>query len=619
MRPTQQAGLSFEWTSEVHNEICNFGYSSQSSHNTLGLLRTTEQHADHNPTSSGSSGTNHHPLRRALQSDADRKYKELVCQLPSQPCIDILTQTFFYDVNWQYDLLDEEQFREQLEAWGKVSYFDLQAGLEKLVPEIRVFPALLFQVLAHALLFHAPQDERIKSLMVMAGMTFHDLGVEYSDIGARILSLLGKRGITIATVQAGLLRASFLKSSGKVVEAWHALGATIRDAQEIGLHTGRLVLDQSPVQSEKGEKFFHEGYIGHKIWVVLHIWDIHMAVVLGRPIATDLKIDDFARTVDNDESRRELFSHWKTDTDPPRPFDIILAGYTVAYRYFPDIHRLEQNGARPQDYAVVESIHTKLKNSLELLPSWCRLENPDTTFDQTPGCQWLPVAREGLTSLIHLVFLTLHRPYIFSVATSRTEALKAGIVILRAQERLFQQSEPHQCKIFNPVYASFDAIVLIAAICLTFLDQGFEQLAECIQVVERGMQRLGVIGQFNPMARSAYAVVWNLFRRLQPRLGIFGSTGSSEVQFNNADLISPNSHISCSIGVQSELSFDEVPPPHPVHDLFYDHLSISQSPMPHTPNGLPFDPLTVDLTDGWDFEGTFSDTSFWSLMNEFNH
>jgi hypothetical protein len=94
-----------------------------------------------------------------------------------------------------------------------------------------VFPAL-FQVLAHALLFH-PHDEFINSLMTMADMTFHDLAVEYSDSGAELLALLGKKDITVAMVQAGLLRASFLKSSGKVVEAWHVLGATIRDAQKL--------------------------------------------------------------------------------------------------------------------------------------------------------------------------------------------------------------------------------------------------------------------------------------------------------------------------------------------------------------------------------------------------
>lgn len=224
-----------------------------------------------------------------------------------------------------------------------------------------VFPALLLQVLAHALLFHPPHDEMINSLMTMADMTFHDLGAEYSDTGSELLAILGKRVITVATVQAGLLRASFLKSSGKVVEAWHALGATIRDAQEIGLHTGLMVPEQSLVGPERESQNIN--LVGHRIWVVLHIWDVHMAVVLGRAIATDLQIDRFARTIEDDEMRRELFSHWQTETDLPRPFDIILAGYNVAYRYFKDIHQMEHNGAESRDYPIVERIHAAIKEN----------------------------------------------------------------------------------------------------------------------------------------------------------------------------------------------------------------------------------------------------------------
>ncbi|KAL1846303.1 hypothetical protein Plec18170_009292 [Paecilomyces lecythidis] len=483
---------------------------------------------------------------------------------------------------------------------------------------MRVFPALLFQVLAHALLFHPPEDERIKASMTVAGMTFHDLGVEFSDVGAEILSLLGKRGITLGTVQTGLLRASFLKSNGQVIEAWHVLGATIRDAQEIGLHTGQFIPDQPTVGFEHGVKNAQQTYIGHKVWIVLHIWDIHMAVVLGRPISTDLRMDDFTQTVKDDKERRELFSHWQNDADCPRPFDVILAGYNVAYRYFPEIHLLGQNGATLQDSPIVERIHSALKKNLELLPSWCRLEDPDTMFDHMPDCHWLPLAREGLHSLIHLVFLTLHRPYIFTTAMSRTEALKAGISILRAQERLFRYPELQSCKIFNPVYASFDALVLVAAICILFFDRGLEQLPECIQVLERGVKRLDAIGQFNSMARSAHAVVWNLYLRLQHRLGTFKTARSPGAQCNNADLTAPNSYADLLSNVPSELSFDSISPPHPAHDLFYDNLSIAQTLPAGIPDNISSGPLNVDLPDGWDFEGTFSDTSFWSLMNKFD-
>ncbi|KAI9036653.1 transcription factor [Aspergillus affinis] len=609
----QPAEPSNEWSSEVQDKIRDFGYSNHGSYNSMSLLCTAELYGGQATTLSSSRTTN----QATSRNDANRKYKEAVRQLPSRACIDLLVQTFFSDINWQYDLLDEESFKEDLVAWREISYSDLQVSFERLPLGTVVFPALLFQVLAHALLFHPPHDEVISSLITVAGMTFHDLGGEYSDTGAELLALLGKKNIKIAMVQAGLLRASFLKSSGNVVEAWHTLGAVIRDAQEIGLHTGRIVFDQSPVGPKRGRESV--SLVGHRVWVVLHIWDVHMAVVLGRPIATNIQIDRFARTVEDEENRRELFSHWQTETDPPRPFDIILAGYNVAYRYFKDIHQLEHNGANSQDYPIVEHIGATIKKNLECLPSWCRLENPDTKFDGLHGCQWLPVARDGLSSLIHFVILALHRPFIFSFASSRTEALKAGISVLHVQERLFKQSEPHQRKVFNFVYASFDAIVLIAALCLVFPNEDHVQQRECIDVVKRGMQRLSIIGQSNSMAASAHDVVCSLYHRLAYRFGIFETAEDARPSFTNPEWIPSNSNTNLSHMAPSEPSFDAVIPPRPTHDLFFDHLSITQIPFTDTADSFPLDPLTVNITDRWNFEGDFSDASFWSLMNGLSH
>lgn len=549
--------------------------------------------------------------------DTDVKYHALIHQLPLKPYIDILIHTFFDAVNWQYDLLVEDDFNKQLESW-RASLPDFSGGLKTMSPDFKMLPALLFQVLAHALLFHPAEDDRLEGLLVITGKTLHDLAIEYSEIGANILSVLGKRCITLATVQAGLLRAAFLKSRGEVIEAWHDLGATIRNAQEIGLHTGRFAPNQTLNQVKVGERHAQETYIGHKIWVVLHIWDIHMGVVLSRPITTQLRIDDFALSVKDEQKRRELFSHWQTDSDPPRPFDIILAGYNVAYRYFSDIHQLEQNGNRPEDYETIEKIHFELKENLDLLPSWCKLQSPDTRFDGFPGCQWLPMAREGLTSLIYLVFLALHRPFIFSMPASRTEAVKAGLIILESQERVFQQMDLYQCKVFNPVYASFDAIVLIAAICMSVLGHEFEKLDECVQAVERGTQRLGVIGQFNPMAKSAHRVAWNLCRRLQTRLR---KTDSKNILETPSTLNTGSSSSSDKLLTEGSLGlgFDQISPPHPMHDLLYDDLSVPQLPLTDPLTDLSFDPLNVDLTNSWDFEGNFSDTSFWNLINELDH
>jgi hypothetical protein len=519
-------------------------------------------------------------------------------------------------LNWQYDLLDDQAYQEQLKAWHKVSYSDLRDNFTAIPSEILVVPALLFQVLAQALLIHSPNDEMVSGLLLIPDMTYHDLGAEYSDTGADILVLLGKGRVTTSTVQAGLLRASFLKSIGKVAEAWHALGATIRDAQEIGLHTGRNRYRQHLSDTEGGMQ--GSSASGNKLWIILHIWDAHMAVVLGRPMATHLQLDTLTRTVGDDEGQGALLSHWQTEDTPPRPFDIIMAGYTVAYRYFQDIYDLEHHNTESQAEFTVERIHATIVSNSQLLPSWCRLENASTKFDAVRGCQWLPAAREGLYSLIHLVLLTLHRPYVFSKSSSRVEALKAGVSILHAQERLFQQSEPYQQNLFTPVYHSFDAIVLIATICLLYPGENRDRRTECIEAVGEGVQRLEISGRSNRMARSAHGVASSLYLRLMRLSGISEPKKAAEAAsktFGSSEAVFPESHWELSNSFFPDLASEAVPPPRPTHDLFYNHLSSAQTPSFGTIDQLPVDSFLGNVTENWNFEGTFPDESFWGFLN----
>lgn len=597
------------------------GYSTHNDHNTLGIFRSTEIYNTHDSFSVASSEAIHH----ASQSELNQKYKGLVRQLPSRIHIDILLRTFFSDVNWQYDLIDEDSLRQQVDEWGTVSYADLQRGPYQLSPETRVFPGLLFQVLAQALLYQPAENEILGSLIDTAGMSFHDLAIEYSDIGSMTLALLGKRDITTATVQAGLLRASFLKSNGKVVDAWHVLGGTIRDAQEIGIHTGRVVFDWPLEDSGTRAQVSKTSDLCHRLWMIIHLWDIHMAVVLGRPIATSPQMDMFTFPADNNDRRKGIFSNWRTETDAPRPFDIILAGYNVAYKYWPKIHQIVNDGARPEDYPAVEEIHATVLQNLQDLPSWCRLENPNPKFDQVPGCQWLPGARAGLSSLVHLVLLTLHRPYIFSFTKSRTEALKAGLIILHIQEQIAQLSEPRHNKVFTPVYASFDAMVLIAAIYIAHPHQNREYLEEAVQRLESGMQRLCVMEQYNPTAKGVLGVVRALFHRFRYRLGTPMAAGEPSTYTNSLGPVSSENqstgdgaHFSNTLPL--DLSFDTITPPHPVHDFFYENLSSNQAPAVDASEAFLPDLTVPDLAvDGLNFEGTYSEISFWNVMNELNH
>ena len=159
-----------------------------------------------------------------LQDSASmrEKYKSLVRQLPSKMYIDQLVDMFFADVNWQYFFIDKDIFFAQLDEWNQLPFTALSSpdgGPHTLNPELRAFPAVLFQILAVALLLVPTEEDPIfEALKYAGGMTFEDLAVDYSESGSSILNLFGKKHLSIATLQAQFLRAQFLKYTANVTE-----------------------------------------------------------------------------------------------------------------------------------------------------------------------------------------------------------------------------------------------------------------------------------------------------------------------------------------------------------------------------------------------------------------
>jgi hypothetical protein len=201
----------------IPSKVANFGYSSTGA-STLGFLRKIE---GANPAE---------PLSKLAQDDAGKyadhlnmreRYKSLIRQLPARTYIDKLVDIYFHDFNWMYYGLDRDVFDRQTAEWFSLPFNLLtNGGPQALSPDLRSFPALLFQVLATALLvLPSGPDPTFDSLKYAGNMTFEDLAMDYSESGVAICSLLGKRQMSITTVLAGFVRAAFLKYVALVTES----------------------------------------------------------------------------------------------------------------------------------------------------------------------------------------------------------------------------------------------------------------------------------------------------------------------------------------------------------------------------------------------------------------
>lgn len=199
----------------IPTKVANFGYSRTGA-STLGFLQKIEN-ADPNESLSGLN-----PESGGGESFNTReRYKSLIRQLPARTYIEKLVDIYFENFNWQYYGLDRDVYDKQLAEWYRIPFnLHTSGGPQALPPDLRAFPAMLFQTMASALLvLPAGSDETFDSLKYAGGMTFEDLAMDYSESGVAILSLLGKRQMSVTTVLAGFLRAAFLKYVGLVTEA----------------------------------------------------------------------------------------------------------------------------------------------------------------------------------------------------------------------------------------------------------------------------------------------------------------------------------------------------------------------------------------------------------------
>ncbi|KAJ5648813.1 uncharacterized protein N7484_002536 [Penicillium longicatenatum] len=202
---------------------------------------------------------------------SEENIQTLIAKLPPRTVIEALVDFFFSEVNWHYCILEKLYFDDLLTRWspneemGVVSYLEIA----ELSMGLRYFPALLFQVIVLALQF-LPSDWGILAQSSSTGIATSQT---YSDFGDELLFLLGRPGFTLAAVQADFLRSSWLKNCGRGIEAWHAVGYAIRQAQELDLHRRKEIYQTNQKNLEKTLSMFWYGENKKRLWINLFVWD----------------------------------------------------------------------------------------------------------------------------------------------------------------------------------------------------------------------------------------------------------------------------------------------------------------------------------------------------------
>jgi len=166
------------------------------------------------------------PLPPDISDATMTMYLGMKARLPVRSIQEELLIIFFQECNWFFGLLEPYCFR-KLQRKIEAIEQDVSRNAQQMLTSWS-FTALLFQTLAVALQFLPAGATCIEALAIQNRATRDALSERYSNISSHIISIVSQTKTDITCVECLLLRAFWLKNSGRGKESWRALGNCVR-------------------------------------------------------------------------------------------------------------------------------------------------------------------------------------------------------------------------------------------------------------------------------------------------------------------------------------------------------------------------------------------------------
>jgi hypothetical protein len=136
---------------------------------------------------------------------------------------------FLTVVNHRYSAIYAPAFTDKYVQW----WADRASG-RRLSPE---FTCLLLRVLSYSVQYlTVPLRKMIEFELACTSQVLTD---RFSDAAEQLSQSFSASETSLERVQEGFLKGAWLKSESRIVESWHALSCTIREAQELGMKPAR--------------------------------------------------------------------------------------------------------------------------------------------------------------------------------------------------------------------------------------------------------------------------------------------------------------------------------------------------------------------------------------------
>lgn len=434
-------------------------------------------------------------------------------------------QNFLDSANYQYYSVFPEQLRGQSAQW-----WEARAAGRRLSPELT---CLLIRICAVSAQYLEPSLKQ--RLELELGEKAQSMTERLHAAAKRLSASVPRGSGGVIQVQQLFLEASWYKSEAHVVESWHALSASIREAQEIGRWhklsstSGRVITqwwsalgdraadfraqactsqtpDSCPLNVScakecgvssgpgTGEPRYPRLEEGH----LINNQNRQMSTLLSRP----LLIDQDNHVLEIPDGRLENIH----DVNVPHPLSSVALQATLGVH----VSHLFQKMASGNSLELVLQIEDALEKWMGTFPAALRDHRPDTRWDAK--FPTVPFMRAQVNVIAYCYLLAPLKPYLLGSADPKMMSSPLGdelrlkgvdtcLDLMRASEKFYDLIFPQSIKYFFIIFFMFDAATVMCSAIVHDVNNTLPKRAQCVRSLRTAQELLDNVAHLSENAR----------------------------------------------------------------------------------------------------------------------
>ncbi|KAM0264610.1 hypothetical protein ACHAPA_008124 [Fusarium lateritium] len=405
--------------------------------------------------------------------------------LPGRPQMDALVQSFFNNMNYHYYIIYPPVFLQDYQEW-----WDRRSRNQSLSLQWTI---LLVMVCACAT---QHLDVDMKPIVeVQLSEPSDKLTVEYHKAATELGRVIPLGHCHLLNIQWMLHSIYWYKSEARFVEAWHVIGAAVREAHELGLHRTAIAEGLSEFERE----------MRRRVWCVLDCWDWQFASGLGRPTI-----------IDHSDINVEPPSLALEDFSPSPLLHMKLQSELVT--------QLAQRWGAPKNITSANDIQeykATLEQWIARFPAVYDVDKPDTSKDMKHS--WIVYHRFYLHTMAYLMILNPMRSFMAQVYTKnssdevlavRDDAIKYSLKNLKTTNEWANHASHRDGRFHFIIFSLFDTAAVLSTAIIKDHDDTIPRKDEIIDSVDGSIKLLKRLKMLSKTAKTSHDILVKMAQKM---------------------------------------------------------------------------------------------------------